>query len=72
MYVYIYIYIYIYINEYVLLLCLLLCPPRRGRMQALSSEFKIDQADFIYWMSFLPSNLIKEISPNPKALSANT
>ena len=44
-------------------------PPRRGRMQALSSEFKIDQADFIYWMSFLPSNLIKEISPNPKKLS---
>ena len=47
-------------------------PPRQGRMQALSPEFKIDQADFIYWMSFLPSNLIKEISPNPKALSANT
>ena len=44
-----------YINEYVLLLCLLLCPPRRGRMQALSSEFKIDQAGFIYWMYHLTS-----------------
>ena len=56
MYIYIlYMYIYIYINDYVLLLCLLLCPPRRGMMQALSSEFKIDQADFIYWMYHLTS-----------------
>ena len=30
-------------------------PPRRGRMQALTSEFKIDQADFIHWMYHLTS-----------------
>ena len=32
---------------------------------------QIDQADFIAWMSFLPSKLVEEISPNPEALSAN-
>ena len=26
---------------------------------------KIDQADFTNWMSFLLSNLMEEISPNP-------
>ena len=31
----------------------------------------IEQADFTDWMSFLSSNLIEEISPNPEALSAN-
>ena len=31
-----------------------------------------DQVDFSDWMSFLPSRLIREIGPNPEALSANT
>ena len=26
---------------------------------------------FIDWMSFLPSNLMKEVSPNTESLSAN-
>ena len=33
---------------------------------------KTDRVDFINRMSFLPSNLIEEISPNTEALSANT
>ena len=30
-----------------------------------------EQADFTNWMTFLPSNLQEEISPNPEALSVN-
>ena len=41
-------------------------------MCALSSECKIDQADFTQWVSFPSSNLMEEISPNPEAFSANT
>ena len=41
-------------------------------MQALRSACKIDQGDFIDWMSFLPSKLIEETNPNPEALSANS
>ena len=37
-------------------------------LQALS----VDQADFVDLTSFLSSNLMKEISPNSVALSANT
>ena len=43
-----------------------------GRMQAFSPASKPDHADFTYWMSFLPSNLIKEISSNTDDPSANT
>ena len=39
-------------------------------MRVVLSECKIDQADFTYWMSFLPSDLMKEIIPNPGAQSA--
>ena len=39
---------------------------------ALSSGCKTDRVDFINRMSFLPSNLIEEISPNTEALIANT
>ena len=39
---------------------------------ALSCERKIDQVNFIDWMYFLPSNIMKEILPNPGDLSANT
>ena len=38
---------------------------RGGKTRALSFEYKTDQADFIYWISFLPSNHMQEISPNP-------
>ena len=34
--------------------------------------YKSDRADFSDWMTFLPSNLMEEISPNTEALSANT
>ena len=44
---------------------------REGWRWALSSESKIDQDDFTDWIFFLPSNLLKEISLNPDALSAN-
>ena len=30
-----------------------------------------EQADFTNWMTFLPSNLQEEISPNPEALNVN-
>ena len=36
-------------------------------LSALSA--KIDQADFTDWMSFLLSNLMEEISPNPVKIS---
>ena len=32
----------------------------------------VDLADFTDWMSFLPSNLIKEINPYPETPGANT
>ena len=47
----------------------LLFPSRDGKMRALSSECNIDQTDS---MSFLPSNLIEEVSPNPEVLAWNT
>lgn len=47
-------------------------PSRGSRMQGLSYECKIDQANFTYWMSFLSSNLLQEINRNPEILSANT
>ena len=34
--------------------------------RGLSFECKIDQDDFADWISFLASNLIEEITPNPK------
>ena len=49
----------------------LLFPHRVGRTEALSSACKTDQADFTDWMSFLTSNLIKEINPT-EVLSKNT
>ena len=44
----------------------LLFPFRESRTRA-----KIDEDDFTDCMSFLPSNFIEKISPNPEALSAN-
>ena len=41
-------------------------------MYALNYESKTNHADFTDWMSFLPSKLMKKISPNLKAFSANT
>ena len=45
----------------VLVLRSLLFPSTR----TLSSDCKTGQADFTDWVSFLPSNLMAEISPNP-------
>ena len=55
-------------------LCLrpLLFPTWQSGIWALTCECKIDQANFIHWMSFLSSNLMKEISPNLEPLSTNT
>ena len=36
-------------------------------MRALTSAYKTDQADFTDWISFVPSNLTEEISPNKEA-----
>ena len=44
----------------------------RSRTWALSSESKTDQAHVTDWMSFLQSNLMEEIGPNPELLSTNT
>ena len=49
----------------------LLLPSRWGRTREGSSECKTDQVDFTYWVSFLPSNLIEDISHDLEALSAN-
>ena len=38
-------------------------------MCAASTKSKIDHVDLIDWMSFLPSNLIEEISSNTEALA---
>ena len=40
--------------------------------RALNSASATDRADFSDWMSFLPSNFTKEISPNREAVSKNT
>ena len=45
---------------------------RGGRTQDLSSACKTERADFTTSMSFLPSNLMAEISPNREVLNANT
>ena len=50
----------------VFVLRVLLFPSRGGRTKTLSS------GDFTDWMSFLPTNLIEEISRNPEALNENT
>ena len=42
------------------------------RRWASSCEYKTNQAEFTDWMSFLLVNLMEEISPNTKELSANT
>ena len=42
-----------------------------GTKRALSTECTFDQADFTDGISFIPSNLMEEISPYPEALSAN-
>ena len=42
--------------------------PYRGQYSA----YQTDLADFTGWVSFLPCNLIQEISSNTEALSANT
>ena len=47
-------------------------PYRGGRKLALISVWKTDQADFTDWISFLPSNLMEEISSNTEALNVNT
>ena len=43
-----------------------------GWTWALSPECKTDQAHFTDWMSFLQSNLMEEIGPNPELLTTNT
>lgn len=40
--------------------------------QAFKLECKIDLADFIEWVTFLPSNLMEQIRPDPVILRANT
>lgn len=49
-------FIFLFLSKYVLVLHPLF-PTRYGKMRALSSEIKIDQDDFIEWISFLPSKL---------------
>ena len=46
--------------------CVLVLHPL-GKMWALGSECKIDQADSTEWCSFQPSNLMDEIICNPEA-----
>ena len=45
---------------------------RRNRTCALSSKCKTDQAHFTDWISFLQSNLMEEIGPNPELLTTIT
>ena len=47
-------------------------PYKGDRRRVLSFECKTDQAYLKDWMSSLPSNLTKEISPNVEVFSANT
>ena len=47
--------------------------PKIGvRSEVLSCKCKTKKAYFTGWMSFLPRNLMEEISPNSEILSANT
>ena len=47
-------------------------PIKRGLDAGFKLCIQIDQADFTNWISFLPPNLMVDISCNPKALSTNT
>ena len=44
---------------------LLLSPQRKVGYAGFKLWIQIDQTDFTGWMSFLPSNIIEEINPNP-------
>ena len=44
----------------------------RGMVWALISQCKIDEADCTGRITFLSSNLMEKISPNPESLIANT
>ena len=57
---------------FVFVLRLLLFPYRKSRMRASSSARRTNQADCTDWMFFLPSNVMKEISPNTEIFSGNT
>ena len=45
--------------------------PKKWVRQILSSNCKTNQAGFTNWISFLPSNLMEEISLNTESLSTN-
>ena len=45
---------------------------KRLQKQIKKQQCTTDQADLTDWMSFLPSNLMEEISPNTEALNANS
>ena len=61
-----YMFVFVYVRSTFLIISLY-----KGRMRALSSECRGEGADFTNWMTFLPSDLVEEISPNPEALSGN-
>ena len=50
----------------------LLFSSREGRTRDFSSECKTGEAGFTDWMSFPPSDLMKNINRNPIAFRANT
>ena len=64
--------VFVFVCVFVFVLSPLLFASRGVRLRALSSECKIDQVDFADWMSFLQSDSMEEISPNPEARSADT
>ena len=58
-------------DVYVFILRPLLSPPIVGRVWALSSKYRTDQAGLTDWMTFLPFGLIEDISPDEENFSAN-
>lgn len=52
--------------------CPLFFPSGGNKISALTSKCKIDRSDFTDWMAFQPSNIMKEITPYPEVVTANT
>lgn len=49
-----------------------LFPYSGRRTRALSYKYKTNQATLTYWMCFLSSNIMEDISPDPETRSTNT
>ena len=64
--------VYVSVCVWVFVLPLPILPLKRRKDAGFQLWIQIYWTDFTDWSSVLPSNLMKEISPNPEDLTANT